>query len=57
MNFGLCYSWNVNAQIKNWRWSFVLEIFFYCEDDDVVKKLAMRLDANKYQKTKKAKHF
>jgi hypothetical protein len=56
MNFGLCYSWNFNAQIENWRWSFVFEIFFYCEDDDVVKKLAMRLvvDGNKYQKTKKA---
>jgi hypothetical protein len=37
-------------------WSFVFKILFYCEDDDDVKRLAMRLvvDGNKYQKMNKS---
>ncbi len=58
MSFGLCYSWNADAQIKNWWWNFVSDIFFYCEDDNDAKRLAMCLvvDGDKYQKTKEAKH-
>jgi hypothetical protein len=58
MNFGLCFSWNVATQIKNWWWSFISNILFYCEDEDEVKRLAMHLvvDGNKYHKAKKVKH-
>ncbi len=59
MSFGLYSSWNVGALLMSWRWSLVLEIFFYCEDKDEVKRLAMRLvmEEDKYLKVEKAKHF
>jgi hypothetical protein len=59
MSFGLCSSWNTNAQIKKWSWSSVFRILFYCENEDEAKILTMRLvvDMDKYQKAEEAKHF
>jgi hypothetical protein len=40
------------------QWRFIFGIFFYCEDEDEAKRLAMHLvvDEDKYQKAEKAKH-
>lgn len=58
MNFGLCFSWNVATHIKNWWWSYVSKILFYCEGEDEVTRLTMHLvvDGDKYHKVKKVKH-